>query len=265
MLERNRLIAAVTLAMALAGCATSGALGTARSAELQQDYDRAVVEYSRALKLDPGSVDARTGLQRATARAAEAHYARARQLAAAGKLADAVTEYQLAAQMNPAATAIQTELQSVQNQLRAQIPVNRGGKTELESLIDRTRDMAPRGLELPPATSLPDSLVFRNASSQDVITALARLANVNAVFDPAFRPSTISLDLRGRTFDQAMQAIGASTQTFFRMTAPDTITIIPDTPAKRREYEEEAIKTFYLSNADPKEAMDLLRVVIDAR
>jgi general secretion pathway protein D len=39
----------------------------------------------------------------------------------------------------------------------------------------------------------------------------------------------------------------------------------PDTPAKRREYEEEIIQTFYLSNADLKETIDLLRVVIDAR
>jgi general secretion pathway protein D len=41
--------------------------------------------------------------------------------------------------------------------------------------------------------------------------------------------------------------------------------VIPDTPAKRREYEEEAVKTFYLSNAEPKETADLLRIVIDAR
>src|SRR5213078_1091532 len=47
--------------------------------------------------------------------------------------------------------------------------------------------------------------------------------------------------------------------------APGTITVIPDTPAKRREYEEQAVKVFYLSNADPKETADLLRIVIDAR
>ena len=40
---------------------------------------------------------------------------------------------------------------------------------------------------------------------------------------------------------------------------------IPDTPAKRREYEEEVVRTFYLSNADLKETMDLLRLVLDAR
>src|SRR5205085_1588651 len=31
------------------------------------------------------------------------------------------------------------------------------------------------------------------------------------------------------------------------------------------EYEEEVVKTFYLSNADLKETMDLLRIVLDAR
>ena len=41
--------------------------------------------------------------------------------------------------------------------------------------------------------------------------------------------------------------------------------MIPDTTAKRQEYEEEVVRPFFLSNADLKETMDLLRVVIDAR
>src|SRR6185295_14155283 len=53
--------------------------------------------------------------------------------------------------------------------------------------------------------------------------------------------------------------------TFFRVSAPKTLVVIPDTPAKRREYEEEIVRTFYLSNADLKETMDLLRMVLDAR
>jgi general secretion pathway protein D len=43
------------------------------------------------------------------------------------------------------------------------------------------------------------------------------------------------------------------------------VAIVPDTPAKRREYEEEVIRTFYLSNADLKETLDLLRIVVDNR
>ena len=38
--------------------------------------------------------------------------------------------------------------------------------------------------------------------------------------------------------------------------------IVPDTPAKRREFEDEVVRTFYLSNADLKETMDLLRMVL---
>jgi general secretion pathway protein D len=264
MTRRNSGAAALLLAAYMSGCASTGGVRVGRQAELRQDYDRAVVEYTRALKLHPDDAAARTGLERAKVRAAIIHYDRGRQLAAAGKFIEAVTEYQLAAEMNPQAAEIQEALQSSQNQLRAQVQVNRNGKTELESVIERARNMQPSGRELPSAAPLPD-LVFRNANSQDVIVALARMANVNVVFDPGFRPSPISFETHGQTFDQAMRAIGASTQTFFRVTAPGTMTVISDTPAKRREYEEEVVKTFYLSNADPKETMDLLRVVIDAR
>jgi general secretion pathway protein D len=259
-----RLAGLLGIAVATAGCA-SGALSNARRAEQRQDFDGAVVEYARALGINPDNTDASAGLERAKVRASLDHYARGRQLAALSKLNDALGEFQIAAEMNPASGEIRTAFEGVQNQLRANVTVDRGSKTELEALVDRTRDLVPGGHEMPPAASLPDSLVFRSASSLDAIIALARMANVNVIFDPAFRPQTISLDVRGQTFDQALEAIGAATQTFYRVTAPGTVTVIPDTPAKRREYEEDVVKTFYLSNADPKEAMDLLRVVIDAR
>ena len=181
-----------------------------------------------------------------------------------GRLDEAVAEYQLAAEMNPASGEIAEELRSTQSLVRAKVAVNRNGKTELEALVERMRDQPLPGLEVP-AELLPDSLTFRDASSQTVIRALAQMANVNVVFDPAFRPAPISIDLRSQRFDQALASITSSTQNFFRVTAPRTITIIPDTPAKRREYEEEVVRTFYLSNADLKETMDLLRIVIDAR
>ena len=163
-----RLLASALITLSITACASSsGAVRVAREAELRQDYDRAVVEYSRALNTDAGNVDARTGLHRAKTRAAIIHYDRGRQLAAAGKLSEAVSEYQVAAEMNPAGAEIQEALRSAQDQLRAQVPVNRDGKTELESLIDRTRDMPPAGGHslVGANTALPD-IVFRNGSSQ---------------------------------------------------------------------------------------------------
>ena len=56
-----------------------------------------------------------------------------------------------------------------------------------------------------------------------------------------------------------------TTRSFYRVTGPRFITVVPDTAAKRQEYEEEVVRTFPLSNADLKETVDLLRIVIDAR
>ena len=85
------------------------------------------------------------------------------------------------------------------------------------------------------------------------------------LFDPEFRDVPISIDLRNTTFDTAIASVAATTQNFFRVTAPLTVTIIPDTPNKRREYEQEIVRTFYLSHADVAETIDLLRLVIDLR
>jgi general secretion pathway protein D len=98
-----------------------------------------------------------------------------------------------------------------------------------------------------------------------VFRALGRLTDVNVVFDPAFRDAPISVDLRNISLEDALASVTASTRTFYRVTAARTITIIPDTPAKRREYEEAIVRTFYLSNADIKEVIDLLRIVVDVR
>jgi len=39
---------------------------------------------------------------------------------------------------------------------------------------------------------------------------------------------------------------------------------VPDTPKKRQDYEQQVVKTLFLSNADPRNA-DLLRVLFAAR
>jgi general secretion pathway protein D len=167
--------------------------------------------------------------------------------------------------LNPSDGRIDDELRRTRTQLRAKVAVTREGKTQLETLIDQARNVPSDDLELPPETRLPESLVFREASSRDVFITIARFSGLSLTFDPGFRDSTISLELRDMTVEGALGAVAASTRNFYRVTGPRAIVIVPDTPAKRREYEEEVIRTFYLSNADLKETLDLLRIVVDNR
>jgi general secretion pathway protein D len=238
---------------------------SARNAELLQDYDLAVVEYNKVLRQRPDDRAARQSLERVKLRASQEHYARGRRLSAVGKIDEALVEYQLASELNPTSPEVDEALRATRTALRTKVAIAREGKTQLETLIERSRTLPAQGLDLPSDVKLPGSLTFRDASARDVYTALARFANVNVVFDPQFRDQSVTIDLRNAAFEEALTSVSSSTRNFYRVTAPRTVTVVPDTPAKRREYEEEIVRTFYLSNADLKETIDLLRIVIDTR
>jgi general secretion pathway protein D len=261
----STLLLLCAIALFAGGCAASTALREGREAERRQDYDRAVVEYTRVARLRPDDTDARLALERARLRAAAAHFQRGRRLAATGKHEEALVEYELAAELNPTDGDVEEALRTTRSQLRARIAVAREGKTELEALIARARDLPLPGLDLPADVKMPESLTFREAGSRLVYQSIAKLANISIGFDPTFRDAPVTVDLRNVTLADALNAVGDVTRTFYRVTAQRSIIVIPDTPAKRGEYEEEVVRVFYLSNADLKETMDLMRMVLDAR
>jgi len=261
----NRLLTPVVLAGLIAGCATATAMRNGQQAEQLQDYDRAIVEYTKVLRSQPDNREARQLLDRARVRAALDHFSRGRRLEGGGRLDEALVELQLASELNPNNQDIRDALESVRTQQRNKVQIARDGKTGLETLIERTRNMTAQGQDLPNDVRLPASLTFRDAPSRDVFTALARYANINVTFDPQFRDQPVTIDLRETSLESALQALSAQTRSFYRVTGPRFITVVPDTAAKRQEYEEEVVRTFPLSNADLKETVDLLRIVIDAR
>jgi general secretion pathway protein D len=266
---RTLLVIAVATATIASGCAsttnTRQSVVAGARAETAQDYDRAVVEYTKALRANPNDDDTRLALQRARLRASQAHAFKGRTLVAAERYEEGLVEYQLASELNPTDPTIDEALRDTRQKVRTKIAVTRAGKTELESLVERMRDAAPPGLDLPDDAKLPDSLVFSSASSRQVFRTIAQLAGLNVIFDPAFRDEPISFDARNMSLQDALSSLTASTRTFYRVTAPRSITIIPDTRAKRLEYEDSIVRTIYLSNADLKEVIDLLRIVVDVR
>ena len=257
-------LAAAGLCLALAaGCATT-ARDRARTAELAENFDEAVMEYTRALEERPNDRTLRRDLDRARLRAAQYHKAEGLRLAGLGNHEDALVEYRIAAELDPSNADIQDALREAAERVRMREAALRAGQTEIEALIERTRFLPAEGLELPDEV-LPDSLVFRDASTRDILTALGLFSDVNVVFDPDFFDQRTSVDLRGARLSAALESVTRSTRNFYRVTAPRTVTVIPDTPAKRTEYEEEIVRTFYVSNADLEETVNMLRLVLDLR
>ena len=246
-----------------AGCATT-ARDRARTAELTENFDEAVIEYTRALEERPNDRTLQRELERARLRAARYHQAEGLRLAGLGNHEDALVEYQIAAELDAANADIQDALRETAELVRARRAALRAGQTATEALIERTRFLPAEGLELPDEV-LPDSLVFRDASTRDILTALGLFSDVNVVFDPDFVDRRTSVDLRGARLSAALAAVTRATGNFHRVTAPRTVTVIPDTPGKRTDYEEEVVQTFYVSNADLEETVNMLRLVLDLR
>src|SRR3954453_21221406 len=156
--ERARGLAAASglAALLLAGCATNTPYHAGQRAETAQDYDRAVVEYTKAVRAKPTDRTAQLALERARLRASQEHYFRGRRFQGTEHLEEALSEFQVASELNPSATDIDEALRDTRQKLRTRLAVSREGKTELQALVERSRDLAPAGLDLPEGAKLPD-------------------------------------------------------------------------------------------------------------
>jgi len=257
---------ALALLLIFAGaCATTSPLRQAQRAEAIDDYDMAVAHYTRLVREQPQNTDARLGLDRARLRASQQHLGYGRRLFSQGKYDEAVIELQLASELNPSDAIVEADLRAARTAQRTRLGKPDDQPTTLESLLARTRNLPPAGLDLPEIT-LPGSIeTGAQTTSRQLYLLLARLGGLSVVFDPTFRESPAEVTLRDRTLRQGLDAVAGVSQTFYKITGPKTLTIIPDTPAKRREYIDEQVRTFYVSNLDMKEVVDLLRVAGDVR
>jgi len=251
---------AFLLALALAGCASSSAFRAGQKAERREEFDRAVLEYSKAAQESPDNLHYKKSLERAKLRASQEHAFASRRLAARALYKEALDELRLALDLNPGSEALVAETQDLERRRHAAAT----GET-VQAVKDRVREGAFPGLILGPGAEEPLGLSFRNASLREAYQALGRIAGVNFIFDPQFQDQTITIDLRDVPFQQALTALGSVGRTFYRVTESHIVNVIPDTPAKRRDYEQQVVKTFFLSNADLKETIDLLRIVLGAR
>ena len=170
--------------LAAAGCATSSAFRSGENAERLQDYDRAVLEYQKAVRGAPNDVQYRRALERARMRASLDHTNMARRLAGRGLYAESLAEYRLALELDPKARP------GVEEEMRDLEARRQQGAATLQEAKARARERALPGLDLGPDAQQPLGLVFRGASLREAYLALARAAGVNVTFDPTFQDTT---------------------------------------------------------------------------
>jgi len=250
---------------AFSGCATTS-LSKARVADDLHDYDQAVALYTKALRLHPDDAKARAGLEQARVKASMAHLVEGRRRFSQGHYEESLVEFQLATELNPANLEAERELQAVRAALRAQLASGGSPDTPLQSLLAKMRESAPARFEIPDV-KLPAQIATGAEMTRRLLyMTLARLGNLSVTFDPQFQDAPAQAGLMtNMTLKQGLDAVASSTATFYRVTGPSSILVVPDTPETRRAHTEEVARVLVVQNADLKETMDALRVVFDAR
>ena len=87
--------------------------------------------------------------------------------------------------------------------------------------------------------------------------------DLTVVYDPDFPARRIPVDLNDVTLEQALDIVSMESKAFWKPVTENIIFVIPDQPQKRRDYEEQIVRTFYLSNTVL--AQDLTEIVTGLR
>ena len=257
---RRSLVGALTglvLASALvSGCASSGALRLGDQAATAGDWDTAVAHFRTALQENLSDARARIGLERTMQRAAADHVTRAQELEEEGELPAALGEYQLASEFDPTNGRLMAIAAALERKIRDLVEASQP-PSALDELQARAREATQTPL-LDPSSDELLSLQFGQAQLRDTLGAIGTMTGINVTFDQAFQDRVYSVRLDGVTVEEALDQILTATQNFYKVLNPRSLIVIPDNPMKRAQYEEQVIRTFFVSHADVTELVTML-------
>ncbi|HXI12555.1 MAG TPA: secretin N-terminal domain-containing protein [Thermoanaerobaculia bacterium] len=254
----------IALLMPLLSCTSYRAFNKAHDLETAKNWDQAVAEYTKALEIDPNNVRYKVALQRARNEAARAHFEKGKSLRAAGHNELAATELELAARLDPtnqyAAVEFAKAVAAIQEASRV------ADTNSVDAMKKRSRVTKAQPPQLNPASSEPISLTFpRETPVKDIYRALGNAFGINILFDQAIKDDRISIELHDVTAQTALERVMQAANHFYKVLDEKTIIVVPDNPQARRDYEDLVIQTFYLSNGDADQVINVVRTMIEAR
>ncbi len=258
----RRAVWILIVAITAAGCAAGRAFRQGEEAARLGDWDTAVLHYRKAVQEAPDRPDYKIQLERAMQNAALDHLARAYDLEGKGQLDPALKEYRKALEYDLTNRIASSKAAELERKIREQVEAARP-KPKIEELREKARQISPEPI-LNPARREPLKVVFNNASVRDILNVIGSTAGINVIYDQQADTAVsrgFTINVEGVTLEEALNQVLTANQLFYKVVNPRTIIVIPDIPAKRLQYEELVIKTFFLSHADATELTTMINQV----
>jgi general secretion pathway protein D len=259
--EWGKIVMFAGISLAVAGCPKGRTnFNQGRKAQNLQDYDAAFEYYQKALKTDPGNAEYKIKVDQARFGAGELHTKNGLKLREKGALENAASEFRKAAFMDPSSVAAEQEL-------RKTIEVIEDRKRAANAASGPPPDnddaeLASTPPQLKALSRAPINLKMTN-DAKVVFDTIGKLAGLTVIYDPDFPARRISVELNDVTLEQALDIVCIESKAFSTPISENIILVTSDQPQKRRDFEEQFLRTFYLSNT--VQAQDLTEIVTGLR
>ncbi|QXI28107.1 secretin N-terminal domain-containing protein [Pseudomonas vanderleydeniana] len=281
------------LLVGLGACQSRGPLHDSELLRQDGDLPRAVDVLRSAVKEHPDDVQLRTALFMRTEQLVD-HYSRqSADALARNDDAGAIEAMRQILRYDPGNLGASQEIRNIQNlsRLRPQLArataLRESNPKEALAIVRQIivqqpnyrealdlRDSLTRSLvsvdtlkpQLSAAMKKPVSLHFSSQSLTTIFETIARLSGINFVIDKDVNPNAAaSISASRTTAEDALNLLLSTHQLQMKVLNADTVLVYPARPDKEREYRELAVRTFYLSHADPKLAAAEIKQLLKPR
>ena len=235
-------------------------------AEAQGNYDAAYEAYAQAYALREKYAPYLVAFSRLRTLTSRMHEQNGRNLRDAGKLQEALAEFQRAAAIDPTSPLGAQEARRTDALIKAQDRHDELTLANKKSSLTQLAGDAQGPVELELSKDAPVTL--RMSTTADLAyQAIGKIAGFNVLFDPDYKPQHTSIELTNVTAREALNMLALESKTFWQPLATNTILVAADTTAKRKEFENNVMKTFYVRNlstpAELQEAANTIRGMLD--
>lgn len=240
-------------------------LAEGRAHEDKKEWDAALEDYEKALSEDPSDLNYQMAAQKARFEDSSMHVSNGIKVRAQGQLGEALLEFQKGFAINPGSTVAEQEILRTQQMIErerrrveqtgAEAAPEVRGLTPSEMATKDTENRINRLLPVPELRPLKPTLQDFKMNSQTpkvLFDTLALNAGINVLYDPEYLTSgpkeKQTVTFTNSTVEEALNYLALLTKSYWKPINANTIFVTMDNANKRRDYEDEVTKIFFLKN-----------------
>jgi general secretion pathway protein D len=217
------------------------------TAEAKEDYDGAFDNYQKAYKKAPKDLQFRAAFYRVRITASAAHVTKGQKLLDTGNEQGALSEFLHAAEIDPSNEAAQQAIAQVRKKHGETTPTSETSLPQIEGKQENLESMSAPAI-LKPVSNEPLTLHIQEDAKM-VYQAIGKAAGVNVLFDPEYTSKRIQVDLNNVSLLDALRIVGTISNTFWKPITENTLFVATNNRQHHTDLDEQAVQTFYLSNA----------------